>query len=329
VIGPAPALALAAALAGLPERAELRYRMEIGGEPVGYAILAVSCAPEGCRAGWTTSLRAPAAAGGAMLERSIELEVAPTGEARSTRVWIRDGRGDREVEAGAGPAPASLAELLLSDLAPGARRCIPVRDEASGRTGQACGRREGDWLEVEVLGVAERVRGKAGELPEEVVLPDQRVRFVADPEARLPERAPRLHGVRVPAAPGLAPQRAALFCGYPAEPASTAPLAGLPPFPDGESCREKTARFLAALRAQGREGRHVVGVAWDGEAFVWHEWAEVRSDATWAAIDPSFGQAPARGPRFAVARFAPGDPEAEDEAGRRVLSCWGSARVER
>jgi len=325
----AAGLAIAIALAALPERAERRYRVEIGGEPVGHATLAVSCAQEGCRASWATALRAPAAAGGATLERRIELEVAPSGEARSTRVRIRDGRGEREVEAGAGPAPASLAELLLSDLAPGGHRCLQVRDEASGRSGQACGRREAGWLEVEVLGVVERVRGSAGELPEEVLLPEQRVRYVADPEARLPERAPRLYGVRVSAAPGLAPERAARFCGLPAEPISTAPPSDLPAFPDGESCRERATRFLAALRAQGREGRHVVGVAWDGEGFVWHEWAEVRTGAAWVAVDPSFGQAPARGPRFVVARFAPGDREGEDEAGRRVLSCWGAARVER
>jgi hypothetical protein len=45
-------------------------------------------------------------------------------------------------------------------------------------------------------------------------------------------------------------------------------------------------------------------------------------------IDPAFRQAPAEGPRFAVARFAGGDPEAEAEAGRKVLACWGVGRME-
>jgi transglutaminase-like putative cysteine protease len=69
-------------------------------------------------------------------------------------------------------------------------------------------------------------------------------------------------------------------------------------------------------------------VAWDGAAFVWHAWAEVRSAGTWVPVDPSFGQLPARGPRFTVGRFGPDDLRTRDEAGARILACWGTARVE-
>jgi transglutaminase-like putative cysteine protease len=71
-----------------------------------------------------------------------------------------------------------------------------------------------------------------------------------------------------------------------------------------------------------------VGVAWDGSAFVWHEWAEVWAAGRWVAVDPSFGQAPVGGPRFAVARFEDGDRASEAEAGEKVLACWGAAQVE-
>jgi transglutaminase-like putative cysteine protease len=70
-----------------------------------------------------------------------------------------------------------------------------------------------------------------------------------------------------------------------------------------------------------------VGVAWDGSAFVWHAWAEVRSAEGWIPVDPSFGQLPARGPRFTIGRWGAGDDAAREVAGARILACWGSARV--
>jgi hypothetical protein len=87
--------------------------------------------------------------------------------------------------------------------------------------------------------------------------------------------------------------------------------------------------YLRSAREDGLDGRIVVGVAWDGARFVWHEWAEVALGRSWIAVDPSFRQVPAQAPRFAVARFAPGDDSGRAEAGRKVLSCWGKARVER
>jgi transglutaminase-like putative cysteine protease len=70
-----------------------------------------------------------------------------------------------------------------------------------------------------------------------------------------------------------------------------------------------------------------VGVAHDGDGFVWHAWVEVRTAGRWVAVDPAFGQVPARGPRFTIARHA-GDAAGLAEAGRRILACWGRARVE-
>lgn len=320
-------LAAAPAPPALPARAERRYRVELGGEPVGFADLAIACGPERCSATWESALRAPAGAGGRVLRRRIAVEARRDGEALGVRAWQEDGRGEREVEDGPGPIPASLAETLLS--AAGAERlCLPVREEASGRTGLACARREGAWLEGEVLGVPERFRARPGEPPEEVRLPGQRTRFLADPRAGLPERAPRLFGAAVRGGGG-PPGAAARFCGVAPEPPPPPAPPGIPlDFPEGKDCQEKTARWLARAGAAGLAGRHVVGVAWDGEAFVWHEWAEVRAGGRWTPVDPSFRQAPAAGPRFAVARFAAGDLAAEAEAGERVLACWAGGRVE-
>jgi transglutaminase-like putative cysteine protease len=70
-----------------------------------------------------------------------------------------------------------------------------------------------------------------------------------------------------------------------------------------------------------------VGVAFDGGAFVWHAWAEVHMGGRWVPVDPSFQQAPARGPRFTLATWEEGDEAARAEAGRRILACWGRAAV--
>lgn len=320
---------LALALAALPAHAERRYRVEIAGEAVGWAELSIACGPEACRARWRSALRAPADAGGAVLEKLVEIEASPSGETRRVRSVQTGGRGEREVEDGPGPAAASLAETLLSEAGPGERRCLAVREEHTGRSGAACATREGEWLAGEVLGARERFRAKPGEPPEELELPDQRARFAADAAAALPARAPRLFGAVVPAARGAAGSRALRFCGLPAEPPSPPAPPGLPPpEAEGASCREKTARWLAAAARAGLDGRHAVGVAWDGSAFVWHEWAEVWTEGRWVPVDPSFRQAPALGPRFAVARFEERDPAAQAAAGERILACWGAARVE-
>ena len=50
--------------------------------------------------------------------------------------------------------------------------------------------------------------------------------------------------------------------------------------------------------------------------------------AAWVPVDPSFGQPPARSPRFTLATWEDGDEAARPEAGRRILACWGRARVE-
>ncbi|HEY6099663.1 MAG TPA: transglutaminase-like domain-containing protein, partial [Anaeromyxobacter sp.] len=91
----------------------------------------------------------------------------------------------------------------------------------------------------------------------------------------------------------------------------------------------RAAAWVATARRAGIPARVALGVAWDGAAFVWHAWAEARAGGAWIPVDPSFGQAPARGPRFTLARHAPGDGAARAEAGRRILACWGRARVER
>jgi hypothetical protein len=162
-----------------------------------------------------------------------------------------------------------------------------------------------------------------------VLIPGQRTRFVAEAAAGPPARKPRLFGAEVSTAPGARASRAPRFCGRAAEPAPGELPAGTPvTFQPGASCREATARYLAAALRAGFEGRHVVGVAWDGNAFVWHEWAEVRRGGAWTRVDPSFRQAPAEGPRFAVARYRGGDEAGRQEAGRAVLACWGAARVE-
>jgi hypothetical protein len=327
----APVIALLlAALSALPARAERRYRVELAGEHVGFAELTISCAAGGCRARFQSALRPPAGAGDGLLERSVEIESAPTGEARRVRARQRGGRAEREVDDGPGPAPASLAETLLSAAAQGERRCIAVREEHTGRSGTACATREGEWLAGEVLGSKERFRARPGEPPDELELPEQRVRFVADAGAGLPARAPRLFGAAVAADPGGPGARGLRFCGRAPEPRPLPLPPGIPlAFPQGASCRERTARWLEVAARAGLEGRHVVGVAWDGSAFVWHEWAEVWAGARWVPVDPSFGQAPAEGPRFAVARFEDRDPQSLGRAGEKVLACWGAARVER
>ena len=322
---------LALALAALPADASRRYRWEIAGEPVGWASLSVRCAEVRCRVRFESASLRPEAAGGGATSRRIEAETDPDGLLLGAS-WAEAGEvGGQHREADGGRAAALLAEVLLARAEEGERRCLEIEDEASGQSGTACATRRGAWLEGTVRGEPLRVRGAAGRLPEEVILTAQGSRFVADSAAALPPRAPRLFGVRVAAPAGAEGEADLRFCGLAPEPADPEPPPrGLPlEFPLAANCREAAARWLEAAAGRGLEGWHVVGVAFDGSGFVWHEWAEVRAGGRWVAVDPAFRQAPALGLRFAVARYAPGDASARAEAGRRVLACWGRARVER
>jgi hypothetical protein len=330
LLGGALAAPPAGAAPELPSASQ-RYRIELGGVPVGWASLEVACAGQGCELRWTSRLRAPEPAEGAVVAREIRARTARDGRAHEVHATRDDGLAPRATRAGEGPVPASLAELVLSAAAEGERRCVAVREELSGEEGEACATRRGEWLEGSVLGTAVRFRAGRGEAPREVVIAAQGARFVADAAAALPGRPPRLFGAQVPAAPGAAPGAALRFCGRGAEPAGRAGrgAAALPrAFPDGASCRERTARYVTLAQRAGVSARHVVGVAWDGSAFAWHEWAELFTDGDWLPVDPSFGQLPAAGPRFALARFAAGDEAARQAAGRAILECWGRGRVE-
>ncbi|HYS80579.1 MAG TPA: transglutaminase domain-containing protein [Anaeromyxobacteraceae bacterium] len=310
------ALALAAAPPALPS-VEARYRVEIGGVAVGWARLATRCETGGCDGTWESVLRAPAEGGGETVEWHAQLRTSLDGRARGVRVRILAEGRERRRASDDGPVPASLAELLLSQTTDGERRCLTVRDEESGEEGEACAVRRGAWLEAELLGVPLRFRAAPGAAPEEVVMPAQATRFIADPAAALPARPPRLFGLAAPT------PRSGRFCDHAADPAPPAAPAALPrEFPPGASCRERTARYLALASRAGLRGRHAIGLAHDGRSLVWHEWAELLAGDRWIPIDPSFEQAPARGERFTVARYEDGDERARAAAGRAVLACW-------
>jgi hypothetical protein len=318
------ALAAALVVSVLPEGA-VRYRVEIGGARVGAAELAVRCAGDRCAVSWESRLRLPAEAGGGTRAHRIESPVDRSGRLLGPVAIEADG-ARRTVPAVAGAVPTSAAEIALMDLPEGVG-CLPVLDEESGWAGRACARREGARLELDVNGVREVVAPGADGFPAAVEIPAQRARFVRDPLARVPAAPPRL-AVRVSGPDD--PRRARRFCGLPADAAPRpVDLAGLPPpRAPGASCREKAAAYGAALARGGRAARTAVGVAHDGGGFVWHAWTEVATAEGWIPVDPSFGEAPTRGPRFTVARFAEEDRAARAEAGRRILACWGRAAVE-
>jgi hypothetical protein len=325
VIAPVVAALVAAAI----PQGETRYRFELGDEPIGTAELRVACRAERCAVRWSVNTRAPEVSGGAIHQRRVELETDAEGR------WVEGGLTvfeDGEPVAGRGvwgAVPVSLAEVVLARARVDGSPCIEVFDERTGEGGKACGKRGAfaTW-ELDVKGVAERVRMGANGLPAEVVLPGQRARFIADPRAEVPPRPPVLYGVMVPGPTSSADARR--FCGAPLDPPQPKGALGRlpPPTAEGTSCREKTARWLAAAARAGFPGRTAVGVAWDGAAFAWHSWAEVLVDGRWVGVDPTFGQAPARGARFTLARWADSDGAARAAAGRRVLECWGRARVE-
>jgi hypothetical protein len=330
------ALALAAAL---PEGAA-RWRFELEGEHVGVVDLSIRCLGEGCSATWTSERRPPAEAGTRRSTRRVEVEVDRAGRFRGGRLRVAEDGVAVKAAGVAGAVPASLAEVALSAAVPiapkkgwqaslpaGPEVCLDVFDEATGETGRACARTEGDGLAASVLGVAETIAPAADGFPAAVAVAAQGARFVRDAEATAPREPPRLHGTVV-AGPA-DPERAASFCGVPRDgEVDAGDLAFLPaPRAEGPSCREKTAAWLARASRAGLEGRTAVGVAWDGQRFVWHAWAEVRLERGWVPVDPSFGELPARGPRFTLATWAEGDRAARLRAGERILACWARERV--
>lgn len=320
---------LAALVGGALPQGKAHYRFELGGEPIGTAELHVGCADGRCDVRWSARTRAPEEAGGAIHARRVEFESDADGRSIGGRLEVFEDGEPFDGKGTWGAVPVSIAEVVLARARTDEPPCLEVFDEWSGERGKACARRAGGatW-EIDVRGERERVRMGADGLPAEVVIPGQRVRFVADCRAEVPARAPILFGVTVPGEAGDGEERR--FCGAPLDPAPRpARLQRIPsPAAEGATCREKTARWLALATRAGLTGRTVVGVAWDGAAFAWHAWAEVQVDGVWVAVNPTFGQLPARGPRFTLARWAGGDSAARAAAGRRVLECWGRARIE-
>ncbi|HEX9052265.1 MAG TPA: transglutaminase domain-containing protein [Anaeromyxobacter sp.] len=338
---PALVLALAVTLGASPlPEGRARWRFELAGEHVGVAELAVSCAGDPCSAVWTSERRAPAEIGGRRSTLRIEADLDREGVWRGGRLRVVDEGGARKPAGVAGAFPASLAELVLARRVPlpprrgwqsalpaGPDVCIDVFEETTGRAGRACAHRDGHGLAVNVLGVDEAVVPGADGFAASVAIAEQGARFVRDDEATAPRRAPRLNGSVVPGPRD--PARAASFCGVPRDPdVDPTDLAFLPePHAAGAGCVERTAAWLARAARAGLKGRTAVGVAWDGARFVWHAWAEVHLERGWIPVDPSFGERPARGPRFTLAVHAPGDEAARLRAGERILACWGRERV--
>jgi hypothetical protein len=334
------ALALAVALAALPE-GSARYRFELSGEHVGLVELSVVCLAETCTATWTSERRAPADAGGRRSSRRVEVDVDREGRWRGGRLRVAEDGGALRVAGVEGAVPATLAEVVLaravpvpprkgwqSSLPPGPETCLDVFDEWTGAAGRACARHIEEALHATVLGTAEVVASSPDGFPARVDVPEQGARFVRDGAATAPREPPRLHGTVVPGPSD--PERAGSFCGASRdpEPFSEAQVAFLPePRAAGASCREKSADWLLRARQAGLRGRTAVGVAWDGERFVWHAWPEVRLSRGWVAVDPSFGQRPARGPRFTIAAWEAGDEAGRRRAGERILACWPYERV--
>lgn len=310
--GPEPALSSGAA----------RYQVVIAGAVVGVAELSVGCgADASCTLRWESRLRLPEAAGGNLHTRRIAATVDRGGALLGPPEVEIDGVR-RPGQGGRGAVPASAAELVLSARGGG---CVEVVDEETGRAGRACARRDEGRLLVQVLGVAEEITSGEDGFPRRVDIPAQQTCFQRDAAAQVPAEAPPLE-VRVPGPPeGRTPRR---FCGRaPDAPAPEVDQALPAPRPDGTSCRAQAAAYAAAARRRGFPARIAVGVAHDGEGFVWHAWVEVRTARGWLAVDPALGQLPAQAPRFTIARHG-GDARSVDRAGRRILECWGRASVE-
>lgn len=327
---PAALAALLAAGSPAPDLpvGDARYRLELAGVPVGVAVLSVSCAGARCRGAWDAATRAPEAAGGAVSRRRVTVETDRAGRLAGAVSLERDGVSTPG-HAAPGRVPATLAEVaLVAALAGAEGACLDTFDEETGARGRSCARRAGAEVSLDLAGVAARLRAGGDGFPDELVLPEQGARFVRAADAALPADAPRLE-VRVPGPP---PGRARSFCGAAPEPSpaagATVPARLPPPRAPGASCREKTAAWVTRAEAAGLEARTVLGLVHDGEGWSWHAWAEARPPGgAWVSVDPTFGEAPARAPRFAVARHG-GDAAGRREAGRRILACWGRAAVE-
>ena len=321
--GLALALLVAAQPIALPE-GTARWRMTLSGEPVGVVELTIRCDGPGCQATWSSTQRLPAEAGGGLRERRTSVPVDRAGRATGPARHHESGQV-RDVPLPAGAVPAMLAEVLLARAPAG---CLDAGDEGTGAPVRACVRDgQAGARVVQVGGAVELVRAGAGPFPDELSIPAQRVRFALDPAAAVPARAPRLYGAEV-AGPA-DPRDAARFCGAAPDPVAPAgAAAGLPrPSAPGPSCREQSLAWAEAAQRRGLVARIAVGVAHDGGGWVWHAWAEAKVGDRWVAVDPAFRQAPARGPRFTLATFAPGDEGARRAAGRRILACWGSEPV--
>lgn len=76
------------------------------------------------------------------------------------------------------------------------------------------------------------------------------------------------------------------------------------------SAEGRTALFLSLVRALAIPARPVAGLRWDGEAFHYHGWAEVRLAGGWVPADPALGQFPADGGRLRLATGVGADPVA-------------------
>ena len=318
-------LLLALALGALPQGRAV-YRMELSGQAVGLVTLEVRCPGAACRVHWLSRQRLPAEAGGGVQERRVALEVDAEGRALGPARRV-EGGVEEEVRLPAGAVPALLLEPLLAGrLRESPEACLDAVDEWSGAAVRACGRSEGGRLRVDLGTELEWVEQGADGFADEVVLPAQRSRFLRDPLAQVPVTPPRLFDVEV-AGPAR-PEQGASFCGVRRDAPPPAQAGGLPaPEAAGANCREQAAAWLARARAEGWRGRTAVGVAWSGAAWSWHAWAEVRVGEGWVAVDPAFHQAPARSPRFTLATWEEGDEPARAEAGRKILGCWGRARV--
>lgn len=314
-----------AAASPLPE-GFARYRVEIAGARVGVAALSASCKPGAeprCALTWESRLRLPTASGGALRTRRIHARLDRQGRVRGAIGVERDGIPGR-LERAPSVLPLSAAELALTARGSG---CVAVVDEETGQTGEACAEAAGAKLRVVAMGVVEEVQPGADGFPDVLEIPAQRTRFVRDPEAKVPDAPPPLEA-RVTGPPaGKAPRA---FCGKEPDPPPprVVPAAFPRPEPNGKACREQAAAYAAAARRAGLPARIALGVADDGRGFVWHAWVEVRTAAgVWVPVDPAFGQLPAKGPRFTIARHT-GDPAEVAAAGRAILACWGTAQVE-
>ncbi|MGH7586671.1 MAG: transglutaminase-like domain-containing protein [Gemmatimonadales bacterium] len=70
----------------------------------------------------------------------------------------------------------------------------------------------------------------------------------------------------------------------------------------------RTLLFLALARAVQLPARPVAGLRWDGTAFHYHGWAEVKLPGGWVAADPALDQFPADASRLRLATGVGADP---------------------